>query len=209
MHGRMAWAVFGRQNLKIQILPWRTLTTHTVSNSNTNSNLKSKAYLRVKSISASSPISNSDSDLVPATEFKSNLQANSSSEAEFKSIANSKSNLTCRQRPLTDIKPPSSNFPVFGKQSEHQRGQQFENSVHFDLLIKQISKSNSLCKSMAGEMKLDKENAVLPLAVHEPQNGTPAKKAKLNDRFLVKKLSEHAFLPVRGSVGAAGYDLAR
>ena len=42
-------------------------------------------------------------------------------------------------------------------------------------------------------------------------NDSPAsKKAKsMSKRFLVKKLTEHAFLPKRGSVGAAGYDLAR
>lgn len=43
------------------------------------------------------------------------------------------------------------------------------------------------------------------------EQGPPAKVAKVfsADAFLVKRLSEHAILPVRGSAGAAGYDLAR
>lgn len=36
----------------------------------------------------------------------------------------------------------------------------------------------------------------------------PAKMSKFADTLRVKKLSEHATLPVRGSEGAAGYDLA-
>ena len=55
-----------------------------------------------------------------------------------------------------------------------------------------------------------KEN--LPLAVADNRlNDSPAsKKAKsMSKKFLVKKLTEHAFLPRRGSAGAAGYDLAR
>lgn len=54
-----------------------------------------------------------------------------------------------------------------------------------------------------------KEN--MPLSERDTQaNEAPAfKKTKTNDKFLVKKLSEHAFAPKRGSSGAAGYDLAR
>lgn len=54
-----------------------------------------------------------------------------------------------------------------------------------------------------------KEN--VPLSELEPGvNEPPAlKKTKMSNRFLIKRLSEHAFLPKRGSVGAAGYDLAR
>ncbi len=39
----------------------------------------------------------------------------------------------------------------------------------------------------------------------------PAKMARIEpvDRLLVKKLSENATLPKRGSAGAAGYDLSR
>jgi len=40
----------------------------------------------------------------------------------------------------------------------------------------------------------------------EPQ--PPAKMARLEETLRVKKISEHAILPVRGSDGAAGYDLA-
>ena len=40
----------------------------------------------------------------------------------------------------------------------------------------------------------------------EPQ--PPAKMARLEEALRVKKISEHAILPVRGSDGAAGYDLA-
>lgn len=36
----------------------------------------------------------------------------------------------------------------------------------------------------------------------------PTKMSKLTDTLRVKKMSEHATLPVRGSDGAAGYDLA-
>lgn len=36
----------------------------------------------------------------------------------------------------------------------------------------------------------------------------PTKMSKFTDTLRVKKLSEHATLPVRGSDGAAGYDLA-
>lgn len=36
----------------------------------------------------------------------------------------------------------------------------------------------------------------------------PAKMQKVEDTLRVKKISEHAVLPVRGSDGAAGYDLA-
>lgn len=41
--------------------------------------------------------------------------------------------------------------------------------------------------------------------------GQPAKMQKMEEKPLlrVKKLSENATLPVRGSSGAAGYDLAR
>ncbi len=38
---------------------------------------------------------------------------------------------------------------------------------------------------------------------------SPAKAPRLADALRVKKLSEHATLPARGSAGAAGYDLAR
>lgn len=41
------------------------------------------------------------------------------------------------------------------------------------------------------------------------ENLPPEKRQKPEPRLLVKKLSEHAFLPARGSEGAAGYDLAR
>ena len=40
-------------------------------------------------------------------------------------------------------------------------------------------------------------------------DAAPAKAPRLADALRVKKLSEHATLPVRGSAGAAGYDLAR
>lgn len=56
---------------------------------------------------------------------------------------------------------------------------------------------------------VEKENVPPVHAERDLQNGAKAKKVKLDDRFLVKKLSEHAYLPVRGSAGAAGYDLAR
>lgn len=51
-----------------------------------------------------------------------------------------------------------------------------------------------------------------PLAVHgenlSPEQ--PLKLAKMDTSVLrVKKLSESAILPTRGSAGAAGYDLAR
>ena len=36
----------------------------------------------------------------------------------------------------------------------------------------------------------------------------PTKMPRLEDALRVKKISEHAVLPVRGSDGAAGYDLA-
>ena len=39
-------------------------------------------------------------------------------------------------------------------------------------------------------------------------NAPPAKKMSFTDTLRVKKISEHATLPVRGSDGAAGYDLA-
>lgn len=38
---------------------------------------------------------------------------------------------------------------------------------------------------------------------------SPLKKQRLEEPLRVKKLSEHAVLPKRGSAGAAGYDLAR
>lgn len=43
---------------------------------------------------------------------------------------------------------------------------------------------------------------------HLPEQ-QPMKRAKETEVLRVKKLSEHATLPVRGSTGAAGYDLAR
>ena len=54
------------------------------------------------------------------------------------------------------------------------------------------------------------ENVPLVDADSRLNSSPAAKKAKqMSKRFLVKKLSEHAFLPKRGSAGAAGYDLAR
>ena len=42
------------------------------------------------------------------------------------------------------------------------------------------------------------------------ENQPPGKKAKVEEPTLfVKRLTEHAFIPARGSVGSAGYDLAR
>ena len=41
------------------------------------------------------------------------------------------------------------------------------------------------------------------------ENLPPGKKARQEPKLLVKRLSEHAYLPSRGSAGAAGYDLAR
>lgn len=55
-----------------------------------------------------------------------------------------------------------------------------------------------------------KENVPLAEADRRLNESPTAKKAKsMSTKFLVKKLTEHAFLPKRGSVGAAGYDLAR
>ena len=51
-----------------------------------------------------------------------------------------------------------------------------------------------------------------PLVAHASENiiEQPTKMRKLETPTLrVKKLSEHAILPTRGSSGAAGYDLAR
>lgn len=55
-----------------------------------------------------------------------------------------------------------------------------------------------------------KENVPLAEADCRLNESPTTKKAKsMSTKFLVKKLTEHAFLPKRGSVGAAGYDLAR
>ena len=50
----------------------------------------------------------------------------------------------------------------------------------------------------------DMENVSPNLMEH-----APAKQMKVTESLRVKKLSEAATLPVRGSAGAAGYDLAR
>lgn len=42
----------------------------------------------------------------------------------------------------------------------------------------------------------------------DDDNNAPAKKMSFTDTLRVKKITEHATLPVRGSDGAAGYDLA-
>jgi hypothetical protein len=45
-------------------------------------------------------------------------------------------------------------------------------------------------------------------AIASSDDAQPAKMQKLEETLRVKKISEHATLPVRGSDGAAGYDLA-
>ena len=55
-----------------------------------------------------------------------------------------------------------------------------------------------------------KENVPLVEAGNRLNDPPASKKARsMSKKFLVKKLTEHAFLPKRGSTGAAGYDLAR
>ena len=56
-----------------------------------------------------------------------------------------------------------------------------------------------------------KENGILSSPVKAKDQTTATKRARSEDqsRFRVKKLTENATLPVRGSAGAAGYDLAR
>ena len=53
--------------------------------------------------------------------------------------------------------------------------------------------------------------AACSVATMEPKAASPPKRRKLDaqDHLLVKRLSEHAVLPTRGSALAAGYDLAR
>ena len=56
-----------------------------------------------------------------------------------------------------------------------------------------------------------KENGTLSSPVKAKDNTTATKRtsSEAQSRFRVKKLTENATLPVRGSAGAAGYDLAR
>jgi hypothetical protein len=48
-----------------------------------------------------------------------------------------------------------------------------------------------------------------PLTAHSENIEGPTPKTRRVEVLRVKKLSEHATLPVRSSAGAAGYDLAR
>ena len=51
--------------------------------------------------------------------------------------------------------------------------------------------------------------ALSEASMSELENLPPGKKSRQEPKLLVKRLSEHAYLPRRGSAGAAGYDLAR
>lgn len=48
-----------------------------------------------------------------------------------------------------------------------------------------------------------------PLAAHRENIEGPTPKTRKIEVLRVKKLSDHATLPLRSSAGAAGYDLAR
>lgn len=49
-----------------------------------------------------------------------------------------------------------------------------------------------------------------PLSAYHGENlPEPPSKLRKMEELRVKKLVQHAILPVRGSAGAAGYDLAR
>ena len=56
-----------------------------------------------------------------------------------------------------------------------------------------------------------KENGTVssPVKAKDQSMATKRSRSDEQSRFRVKKLTENAILPVRGSAGAAGYDLAR
>ena len=62
-----------------------------------------------------------------------------------------------------------------------------------------LGRSSSRHRSMTQNSAQDNDNATY---------APPVKMSKFTETLRVKKITEHATLPVRGSDGAAGYDLA-
>jgi len=74
-----------------------------------------------------------------------------------------------------------------------------------------FSTMNTVMEKSSSLSVANKESKAFGSPVKATDQPTALKRSRSEEtsRFRVKKLTEHATLPVRGSAGAAGYDLAR